>query len=68
MSQTFWKGLKAFRYALKCDHFIRCQFNQEMLLPTNSQKLLFDSNMDSMELQGTSSYSSQPVHFGSTEA
>ena len=40
---------------------MKCQLNREMLWPTNSQKQLFDNNMDSMAIHFR--YSFQPVYF-----
>ena len=48
--QTFWPGLNTFKICLKCDHYMRCPINQEMLWPTNGQKQPFYNNMDSIEI------------------
>ena len=40
---------------------MRCQLNQEMLWPTNSQKQIFDNYIAAWKL--TLSYSFQPVYF-----
>ena len=49
-SQTFCEGLKAFKICPEVRSLPKMSVNQEKLWPTNSQKQLFDNNLDSTKL------------------